>query len=343
MKVKRLNPNDDKQSQRWEEFVLKNGYLWHSAKWINVVHKTYGFEPVYLYIEDKKNNIQSTLPMFFVKIPPFKNELVSLAHVEVSGIINTAYFHLYDDYLINRFSFKNLKIYQFEERIGNYPFDDSNDIFILDLPQDDKGIQKILKKGKRRKFNKIINEDIELNFGRSDENIEIFLRILKHRMREFGTPFHKDEYYYNFFQTFGDNAVLIMGKLNNTYIGATVGIVFKGTMYAMYQVYLPKYKNTKIGLTLEYALMSSALNRFKCKQYSLGRSQKETGSYFYKDSLKAKKYPMYIYNFKNKNGKLKPIKARFVKDRFHWATGIIKKTPMPILNLFSGNIRKWVY
>jgi serine/alanine adding enzyme len=342
MSVKVLDLTNFKDIEKWENFNKQNGYLWYSVLWTNVILNTYNFKSIYLYIENKQNEIVSIFPLFYVEFQSLIKELVSLPHIETAGIINTDYFEFYKEYLINNYDFNKLKIFQFNESIKNIQGNNSHSVFILDIPDTEEGVQKLLKRKKRGRFEKLINKEIKIEFGISNDIIEHFIKLMKYRMHKFGTPWHKDNFFYNIIKTFKNDAVIVLGKLNGIDIGAALGIRYGDTMYALYQATIPKFKSTKIGLTLEYNLLNYARN-LGLKQYSLGRSPKDTGPYRYKKSLQAKEYPMYIYTFQHNGLELLPLKEKYVGKKYNWATTIVKAVPIPIFDIISGSIRKWVY
>lgn len=342
MRVKWLNPKDSAEVQRWEDFVLKNGYMWHSSRWIDVIKNSYGFEDIYLYVEDGSGNILSVLPLFHVKAPFFKDELVSLPHVEAAGIVNVDYFDYYERFLLENVKFKQLRIYQFNEKIKDYPYNNIHSVFILDLPDTEEELKGVFKKKEKASFKRIFNQELEIDTELNKKNIQRFLRLMKLKMREFGTPWHRDDYFYNLFEAFKEKITLAICSFENMDVGAGVVLVYGDVMYELYLIVPAKFRKTRAGSTLEYYFTSMAMD-LGLERYSFGRSPKGSGAYEHKKRFNAGEYPLNIYSFDLDMGVLKPRVKPFVGEKYGWASKIVKIVPVPILNLVSGSVRKWVY
>jgi len=342
MKVKKLNPENSAEVQRWEDFVLKNGYLWHSNSWIEIIKGSYGFEDVYLYVEDDSGNIVSVLPIFRVRIPFLKDELVSLPHVEAAGIVNVNYFDDYQKFLLENVKFKRMTIYQFNDKIKHYPYNNIHSVFILNLPETEEELRSLFKKKEKASFRKIFNQKLRIDTELSEKNIQRFLKLMKLKMKEFGTPWHSDRFFYNLFGTFKKMITLAICSYDGRDVGAGVALVYGDTMYELYLIVPNEFRKTKAGSTLEYYFTKRAVD-LKLKRYSFGRSPKDSGTYNHKKGFGAEEFPLNIYSFISGKGELKPEVKPFVGEKYGWATKIVKMIPMPILNLVSGSVRKWVY
>lgn len=340
--LKVLDTTDAKQLEKWESFNLKHGYVWHSVNWIEIVQTTYGFKPLYLFIE-KENEIVSILPTFHVKgLWGLKNELVSLPHVEAAGILNSVYLDKYLSFIGSRKNFKLFKLYQFEKKLDSFPANSVNSVFFLEIPHDRDELIRLFRKKGRCSFNKIKNPGVEIISHISRKNIVIFLNLLKMRMKEFGTPWHKEIFYWKLFDVFKENLFLLIAKKNGIPVGASVAVRYGDTCYSLYHVIPRKFQKHGISLTLYYYLMEKARN-WGIKRFCFGRSRKGTGPYRFKKGFGAKEYPVYIYLFKKEKDALIPETVEFVSEKYEWATIFIRNLPMFLLNFLSGNLRKWVY
>ena len=337
-----LNPSDEKQLEKWESFNLKYGYVWHSAKWIEIIQDAYGFKPLYFFIE-KGNKIVSILPAFHVKgLCGLKNELVSLPHIEAAGILNSVYLDAYLDFISSEKDFKLLKLYQFEKKLDSFPANNINSVFFLDIPQDRDELIRLFKKKGKCSFKKITNPEIEIISHISKETIVIFLNLLKMRMKEFGTPWHKEVFYWKLFDVFRENLFLLIAKKNGIPVGASVAVKYGNTCYSLYHVIPKEFQKLGVSLTLYYYLMEK-VQSCRIKKFCFGRSRKGTGPYRFKKRFGAKEYPVYLYLFKKKGNVFIPETMEFVSEKYKWATVFIKNSPMPLLNYLSGSLRKWVY
>lgn len=340
--VKLLNPKNLEEVEKWETFNREKGYLWHSAKWISVLHKTYGFKPFYLY-EEEKGEITSIFPLFHVKgLLGLKDEFVSIPHVETGGVINSDRFSNYLDFLSSNREIKKLRIYQFKDKLDSYPSNDINSIFFIDIPKTQDELIKFFKKKKKRSLRKIENKDFPVNWGFSQENLEKFFYLLRKRMKELGTPWHKKEFYINTFLTFRENLLFLLMEQNNTPVGVSIAVIYGKVCYSLYHLVPRKYQRYGISLSLYYYLMRKARSE-GAEVFCFGRSKKGTGPYELKKSFGAVEYPIHIYSFRKKNNSFIPEYSKFVSQKYAWVSNIIRELPIKVLEPISGSIRKWVY
>ncbi len=337
-----LNAADKEQLEKWESFNLKHGHVWHSVKWIEVIQATYGFEPFYLFVE-KESEIVSALPAFHVKgLCGLKNELVSLPHVEAAGILNPAYLNDYFSFVASAGKFKLLRLYQFGKKLDGFPANSINSVFFLEIPRSEGELIRLFKKKGKCSFNKIKNPEVEVTTSTSRESVTTFLNLLKARMKELGTPWHEDAFYWKLFSVFKEDIFLLIAKREGIPVGASVAVKYGNTCYSLYHVVPRKFQKYGISLTLYYYLMDKARS-CGIKRFCFGRSRKGTGPYRFKKGFGAEEHPVYIYSFKVKKGFLVPEAAKFVSEKYGWAASLVRNLPPFLLNLFSGRLRKWVY
>ncbi len=340
-KIKLLDISNKKECEKWEEFVLNNGYMYQSVRWIYAL-KSYKFQPYYLYFE-KNGKIDSVLPLFHVKFFPFLNELVSIPHCEAGGFINPQYYELFFDYIAKNFNVKNVKIYQFNSEIDDFPKNDLNKIFLLNLPETIDGIYKLFKKRFKRSIENILKKtDVNVYSGNDDNFIKILYDLNVVKNKEFGTPHHSFNFISSFVKAFGSKSKIFVAKKNNIPIGASFIIHFGKIVYHIFHFIPKKYLKEKVGLILFFYMFQYCLEK-NIKIFSLGRSPENSGTFKFKKETGAEIYPLNLYNFKIKNSKLVAEKPKILQEKYQWAADIWSKLPSPITNFLSPIIRKWVY
>jgi hypothetical protein len=64
----------------WDEFVIghPSGTFFHLLAWREIRRKSFGYEPVYLWIRDSSGRIRGLLPLFVVKSMLFGRSLVAM-------------------------------------------------------------------------------------------------------------------------------------------------------------------------------------------------------------------------------------------------------------------------
>ncbi len=343
MKIKKLNIYNNQEMEKWEDFVLKNGYIFQSYKWAHIIKDSYNFEPLFLYLENDNQEIVSLLPLFHVKLFPVIDELVSIPHFEAGGIINPQYHNYFLDYIKNNFKFKNLKIFQFKENIGDYPKNDINAQFIIDIPDTMEEVYRYLRKGFKRSAKNLIEKtDIEIIKGNSEEYVDMLYKFNVIKSKELGTPHHKYEFLKLLIENFRENCLVFVAKKEKEYLGASFIIFYNGIAYHIYHFVPFEYLKLRVGLILYAHVFIESFKR-EMKQFSYGRSPKGSGVYKFKTEMKATPYPLYIYNFNLKNGEMIPEQIKILSEKYSWVADIWSKLPFPITNFLSPKLRKWVY
>ena len=343
MEVKKLNINDEKECQKWEDFVLANGYIFQSYKWAKIIKDSYNFEPIFLYLEDEQKRIVSLIPFFHVKLAPFINELVSIPHFEAGGIINQEFHKYFLEYIRKNFRINNLKIFQFKEEIGNYPKNDINAQFLVDIPETIEGVFKFLRKGFKRSVKNLIEKtDIEILKGNSKEFIDCLYRFNVVKSKELGVPHHSYNFLRSLVENFKDNCIIFIAQKGNEQMGASFIVFYGDIAYHIYHFIPEKFLKLRIGLLLYTYVFKESFER-GMKIFSFGRSPKGSGVYKFKMQMKATPYPLYIYNFVIKNGDIEAEKIKILSEKYSWVAKLWSKLPVPITNYLSPKLRKWVY
>ena len=342
MKIKQLTLNNLEECEKWENFVFANGYLYQSYKWAEIFKKSYNIDYIYLYLESNEKII-SALPLFHVKLPFIKNELVSSPHLEAGGLINVEYYKYFLDYIYKNQKIKNLKIYQFKDSIENFPKNELNSLFMVDMPPSYDMLLKYLKKGfKRSVKNLLSNSEIEIEKGNNEKLIYLLYYFNVLKSKEFGIPHHPYIFFKNLVETFKNNCEIFVAKKNSQPIGASFIIYYNKIGYHIFHFIPEKFLKLKTGLILYAYLFKESFYR-GMEKFSFGRSPKGSGVYKFKMQMKATPYPLYIYNFTFKEGKIRAEKIQAVNEKFSWGTVIWRKLPKSLTDFMSPKLRKWVY
>src|SRR5258707_10764160 len=64
----------------WDEFVIghPSGTFFHLLTWREILRKSFGYEPVYLWVRDSSGRVRGLLPLFLVKSMLFGRSLVAM-------------------------------------------------------------------------------------------------------------------------------------------------------------------------------------------------------------------------------------------------------------------------
>jgi hypothetical protein len=342
MTVELLNFKNVNDIEKWDNFVNKYGLLYHHSMWAEILCSCYGFQPYYLYIEDE-GEIKSVFPLFNVKMPLFKNELVSIPHLESGGIINPRFYQFYFDYILKDIRSPFIKIFQFREPINDIIANTKEVIMILDLPQkEDEIIASIKSMSARKRMKKILQKNYQVLIG-NDENMLIqHYRLYLRKMKEFGTPPHGFSFFKKIANTFGKNCKIILVKNSEQVLGARMMILFNEYIYGI-NVSIPKeFLKHQIGYLLNYKTIEFGLKN-NLKYFMLGRCEKDSSVYIYKTELGARPISLYTYKFNLEINRYKGYPLRTIKQKYNFVSKIWSKLPSYFTDKLGPYLRKWVY
>ncbi len=85
--VGRIIELDPQTDSRWEAFVAahRDGLIYHHPRWLQIIEKAYGYEPVCLACEGADGQLQGVLPLFRTRGLLTGRYLSSLPHTPVAG------------------------------------------------------------------------------------------------------------------------------------------------------------------------------------------------------------------------------------------------------------------
>jgi hypothetical protein len=342
MKIKKLDIRDKEECNRWEDFVLNNGYIYQSVKWCSVFKNSYNIESLYLYLENN-GEIISALPMFHIKFLPFLNELVSIPHVEAGGFVNPEYYEYFIDYIKRNYAVRNLKIYQFKDEIGEFPKNDVNSLFMLDVPDNLDDVYRVIRKGIKRSIKNLLDKSgVEVVKGNSDEFVKILYDFNVVKSKEFGTPHHSYKFLKLLVENFSENCNIYVAQKDGVNIGASFIIYYGNIGYHIYHFIPSEFLKLKAGAIIYFHLFKDCCEK-GIKTFSFGRSPKGSGVYKFKMQMHAIPYPLYIYNFLFKGNNVDAKEIKIISEKYSWVADVWSKLPKPVTDYFSPKLRKWVY
>ena len=343
MIIKLLNLSDKDEVRQWDDFVKSNGELYHDSRWAYILRSIYSFEPLYLYVEEG-GTIISALPLFCVKKPFGGMEIVSVPHIEAGGVINTALFAMYLDYLYDHVRVDTIKIMQFMEPLGDLPANTSEVVIIKDLPPTTSGIiDSVPVATKRNSFRKALEKPYELVIGNDSKLFSDFYPLYLDKMRSFGTPPHSFRFLIAIREAFGDACMIFAIKdPAGAIVSAILCVGFSNMLNSLFVIVPSPLLKNLAGYFLEYHVMEYAVTN-GYTSLILGRSEKKGGNYDYKVGLGGKPVPLYRYRFKLGSDGYRCVEEKTAKEKFRYQAQIWSKLPPLITDHVGPLIRKWVY
>jgi hypothetical protein len=343
MIVKRLNPENETEVGRWNNFVSERGRLCHDYRWAAVLRSAYGFEPVYLYGEEH-GLIVSVFPLFRVRRPFGGSELVSVPHLESGGMLNTEPFLQYFDHIREHYADPAIRIFQYRDALGELKANTSAVIMEKILPADPEEIIRSLRSpAARTKMRRSLKAGYETVQANDEEAFSLFYGLYLQKMREFGTPAHGNRFFTALRHGFGNDCrILLTRDHRGAVMGAGLYILFGKTLNHLFLVVPASSLRLKVGYLLEYRTMEMAVS-LACETVVLGRCEKESGNYFYKSQLNGRAQPLYLYTMKATPDGYSAVEGKTAKEKYRSFARFWTKLPYGITNTAGPLVRKWIY
>jgi hypothetical protein len=337
-----LNLDNADEVKKWDDFIYDRSQLYHHSRWAEIISSVYGLVPVFLYKEEA-GKVSSVFPLFHVKAPLFRDELVSVPHLESGGMINTGFYPDYLDYIRRNIRVNRIKIYQLRERIGSFPSNSDDVVLLKELPEKKELIIPSMKAATTRNYTRrVLKRELQVVVENNEAAVGEFYKIYLQRMKELGTPPHRFAYIKKISEIFGEDAKIMLIKDSGEVVGASFYVIFNKYLYNMYLAVPQKHLKEKIVYLIQYKAMEMGIDRnLKC--LVLGRSTKDSGTFFFKTELGGYPVPLYLYHFRLTPEGCESFQEKSVKEKYSSAARIWTKLPSLITNRVGPIIRKWVY
>ena len=191
--IKTLQPGE---SERWDRFVCAHafGSIYHTAAWRDAVEKTYGHQPLYLYLENRDRDIVAGLPLFAIKNKLTGNRLVSLPAAECCNplVSNQEQYARLVNHALSYAKQRGLASIELKMNehfhLNSRGFGSETNgysTYILDLSDEPEVLLRSFHKSSiQRQIKKAQKYDLELVIGSSSDDVKLFyslfLRLRKH-------------------------------------------------------------------------------------------------------------------------------------------------------------------
>jgi len=281
VKVKRLND----ECGAWNEYVQKNekSTFFHQIGWKNVVEKTFGHKPYYLFVENSIG-ICGILPLFSVKSRLFGKSLISVPYAVYGGICadDEESENLLIEAAIKLAGEENVKYLELRniDRCNhNLPHNDVYVTFRCKVPAAIEDCLISLPPKARSNVRKAIRHGLELEMG--IDKLDEFYNLYAITMKDLGTPVYPFSLITNIVDEFQDNIKIFNVKLDKKTVSCGMAFTFKDTVMGYYGGWLKEYRSYFVNNFLYLKNMEYAVeNGYKFMDY--GRSRKGTGIYHFK-------------------------------------------------------------
>lgn len=184
----------------------------------------------------------------------------------------------------------------------------------------------------RRKVRKAKKSGIIFREG-GQELLEDFYKVYARKMHQLGSPAYGKGFFKTFFQQpLKEGSRFFVGYFDGRAVGGSLLLSYSGFFESTWFATDFRFQKYYISDGLHWAMMKYAL-KADGSIYSMGRSTKKGGVFFYKNHWPVKNGPLFIYDTSNKPS---------VRD-FVWLSKVWKRIPLPVTNLLGPQLVKYIY
>jgi len=332
-----FEPLNDSNKKEWNSFVFKHydSEIFHLAEWASIYAEAYNYLPYYYLVKDNNSTI-GILPLIHQK-GLFKNILATPPCGLLINDIENYKQNIYKFCLEikTRVKASDLALYNYYSISPDMITSTENARLIKLLPENLEDLDKDI--GKKHRRNIKIASKYGLNHNIYNPDIEIvnaFYKLYASNYRDLGTPVNSKKFFLKQVEYLYDYIKILVVKKNRMPIGAMWLFVFKDQILSNEAATRRRYFHTRVNDYRFYHAFKFAIeNSFYI--YNMGRSQKNTGAYFFKKSwgcCDEQDYP--VHRLSNQTG----IQEK--RKKYNHIIKIWQKSPVFFTNTIGPFIRK---
>jgi hypothetical protein len=308
---------------RWDNFLRMHplASVFHTSRWLNALHQTYGFEPVVYTTSAPSGEITNGVPFCKVRGAFGECHLTSIPFSDHSPLLVDDL----DDLMLilrtaeqkrNGCRARYLEIRptscdrRFLEERTSFRLFNSFLFHSLDLTADIQNIYSGFHKMIKRALNKAVREQIQCTRGSSEQLQAEFFDLLVMTRRKHGLPPPPRLWFQNVMRSFKDGAEIRVAYKDKVPIASILTLLYKQTLYYKYSCSNDKYRNLGGTQTLiwdcvrkgkESGAIAFDMGRSDCEQQGLVLFKQRWGCresqlHYYRSPSAAEARPAFVSN-----------------------------------------------
>jgi FemAB-related protein (PEP-CTERM system-associated) len=337
-------------SELWDEFVTAQpaGTLFHLAAWRDILEKSFGYEPLYLWARESEG-IRGVLPLYLVKSLLFGRSLVAMPIGVYGGpvAVDDETTHILVEnavVLAKKHGVRYLEIrgnpHSPLQTGPNLNGDSSRwsrkDLYFTFLSEiastDEANLARIPRK-QRRMVRQGEKHGLRAVFD--NRRLREFYEIYAESVRNLGTPVYGFSFFKNIVAAFGERCKVLLIEYSGKVIAGVLSLFFKDQVLPYYGGALKEYLHLAPNDFMYWELMRyGAANNYKI--FDFGRSKEGTGPYHFKRhwGFEPKELPYWYYA---PNGGSIPDTSP-LNARLQWAIRIWRGLPLGVTKTLGPHI-----
>jgi FemAB-related protein (PEP-CTERM system-associated) len=335
---------------RWDEHVSVHpaGTFFHQWEWRAIISNSFGYEPLYICVEEENGDVMGVLPLFLVRSALFGRSLVALPAAVYGGILASS--DAAENILLEK-AIELGKHYgaRYIELRGN-PYakpgvaatlsvgasKEENDLYVTFMaeidPCDDVNLSRIPRKQRRMVKQ---GEKYALRFVLDNSRLREFYEIYAASVRNLGTPVYGYQYFEKIRQSFPETCKIFLVEYQGKVIAGVLVFFHKGQVLPYYGGALKAYFHLAPNDFMYWELMRfAAANGYQI--FDFGRSKQGTGSFNFKRHWGFQPRPLpYVYY---------PLTSQPIPDtsslnpNLQWAIRLWRSLPLKLTMILGPRI-----
>ena len=306
----RVRPAELSDSLKWDSYVLAKDDAgpYHLYAWKQAIEKAYGHRSLYLMAEDEKQNVKGILPLFLIKPPLIKGDLVSLPFCDYGGALASdaesldALHRSACGFAHDLHARLELRLREPEPSLTNaYRMGSQSHKarMLLDLPSSSEELWGSFKSKLRSQIKRPQKDGLDFVLGAS-ELVNDFYSVFSVNMHDLGSPVHSRELIDAVVRSYGQRAHVGIVRSGDKPVAGGVILEINDLVAIPWASALNEYSRSSPNMLLYWGFLAYAADH-GFKRFDFGRSTPGEGTFRFKEQWGARPCALHWYTNDSKN------------------------------------------
>lgn len=339
MAVREMKPGDE---LIWDNYVSKNEFSTplQFAAWKSIFTKVYGSKTHFLWLEEN-GKVSGVLPLLHIKSLIAGNYVTSLPGgllADDEGSANFLIAHAKN--IVETENAKYLILRDGRRKWGHSELltDDEHVNFIIDIHNDLNHVKNQMRSTTRKLLNRSLRNGLKGQVGWDFQ--DEFYQVYAASMHEIGNPSYGKRFFDYLGSAFQKRIHIVSLHHQGKILGGGYIAPLNQTMHCLWSGLLRDYYDLYISHFLYWEVVKFA-NHHGYETVNLGRCQKNSGLYFFKEGFGGKVQPLYQQFYLNGVQQRPPVGAEMEDDlKYQIFTKIWRLLPIQLTESIGPRLRK---
>jgi serine/alanine adding enzyme len=329
-----------KDPSSWDTYVasMTGASNYHRWGWKTAIEKTFGHSSYYLAaLDDVK--IQGILPLVDMKSRLFGHFLVSLPFFSYGGVLASSTsardaLLLKASELAQDSGASHIELRQGTAQDLKWTDRTFKVTMELNLPETVDTLWDGLSSGMRNKVRKAQKNNFRIEWG-AIESVDIFYQIFSTNMRNLGTPVYPKAWFLNLCKEFPQEVKVLTLWDEGVAVASGIVTCFRNALELPWSATLTESRKKYSAVFLYWTLLEWAISN-NYRSVDFGRCTKGSGVYEFKKHWNSQERPLHWYYWLASGAPVPELRPD--NPRYHLASQVWKRLPVPIANLLGPRI-----